>query len=254
MDNIIFFVNFSLIGTKKSLVVNALRHTMRSLEKLYPNLYSKTIKENDYDTGKVVKMVAESETELSLYQRLAMIGKVFILCDELDAILNRIGVFNAGDEGASSGSKLLCQAYDLISNDTRGTGCSSITIDEGLIIIFGASTGEKYTKNISKFGNNFGNDGVLARFIFHVVPMLDGVADINSKLLKNVPNLLHILIIVSLIGEQNCTMRFHELPNDFDRKMKGTPLQYQTAYFFSFRHDESITKCETEERIRFKKL
>ncbi|CAF5147853.1 unnamed protein product, partial [Rotaria sp. Silwood1] len=175
--------------TKKSLVVNALRHTMRSLEKLYPHLYAQTIKGNEYDPGKTIKMVAESETELSLYQRLSIIGKVFILCDELDAILNRIGVFNAGEEGVSAGSKLLCQAYDLISNDTRGTGSSSITIEEGLIVIFGASTGEKYTKNISKFGNNFGNDGVLARFIFHVVPVLDGIADINTKLLKNVPNL-----------------------------------------------------------------
>jgi hypothetical protein len=194
---------------------------MRSMEKLYPHLYAQLVKANDDDTGKVIKMVVESETELSLYQRLAMIGKVFVLCDELDAILNRAGVYNAGDESVSAGGKILCQAYDLIVDDTRGTGSTSITIEEGLMVIFGTSTGEKYGKNISKFANDFGNDGVLARLIFHVMPVLEGIANLNAHLLKNVPNLLNILIIISLIGEQNCSMRFHELTADRDRNSKG---------------------------------
>jgi hypothetical protein len=69
---------------------------------------------------------------------------VFIFSNELDIMNVRFGVYLGGttdNDQKTIGSRLLCQAYDVIRNVKRTNGSTSYLIERGSINIFGASTG-----------------------------------------------------------------------------------------------------------------
>ena len=89
---------------------------MDQLDKLFPESYSRSIR------GQRCSMVIQSETELSLSKKMAKVGDIFAVCDEIDTLFTRLGVFSAGERAVAAGSKIMCQGFDLIEKETRGTG------------------------------------------------------------------------------------------------------------------------------------
>jgi hypothetical protein len=124
---------------------------MNKLDLMFPGVYSKFI------DGHKVSMFIQSETELSLSQKMSTIGDLFAVCDEIDSLLARLSVFSAGEHMAALGGKVMCQSFDRIQDETRGTGSNTHTIQSAKLSILGTSTGEKYASNMLKFDSRTGS-------------------------------------------------------------------------------------------------
>jgi hypothetical protein len=183
---------------------------MGKLDKLFPGVYSK------YINSQKLSMFVQSETELSMSQKMANIGDVFAICDEIDTFLARLSVFSAGAQVASLGNKIVCQSFDLIQDETRGTGSNTHTINSAKLTILGSSTGEKYAHNMLKFNSQTGNDGVIARIGIHIVPPLPTNVNAPSSVFTSIPNILHCLIIVHYLALEKIELRFEKLQCDID--------------------------------------
>ena len=136
---------------------------MAQSDKLFSGEYSKSVR------SRYCSMVIQSETASSLSKKMAKMGGFYAICDEIDALLTRLSVFSAGERVTAAGSKIVCQGFDLIEDETRGTSPHTYTIKSAKLAILGASTGEKYAANMVKFESGSGSDGVIARIGIHVV-------------------------------------------------------------------------------------
>jgi hypothetical protein len=147
------------------------------------------------------------------------IGDLFAITDELDSQLVRLGVFKSNDDSAAPGSKLLTQAYDGVHNESRGTGTAKYIIDSGKLAIFGASTGHRYSYNLRNFFQNIGNDGVLVRMSYLLMPH-GGIKSISNRLPISMPNALHIGAVISLLVNSGypVQLRFEKLQSDLDNE------------------------------------
>ncbi|CAM4941834.1 unnamed protein product [Rotaria socialis] len=125
----------------------------------------------------------------------ACIPAEYFLDDELDSQLVRLGVFNSNDESAAPESKFLIQAYDGIHNEPCGTGATKHVIVDGKLAIFGPSTGQRYAFNVRNFAQNIGNDGVLVRVSYLVMPH-GGAKSISNRIPILMPNVLHIGVTI----------------------------------------------------------
>jgi hypothetical protein len=154
------------------------------------------------------------------------VGDLFAITDELDSQLVRLGVFKSNEDASVPGSKLLTQAYDGIQNESRGTGAAKLVITNAKLAVFGASTGQRYTSNMRSFACNLGNDGVLVRMSYLVMPHRRPKVLCN-KLPISMPNALHIATIVSLMVNIGYPIqfRFEKLQCDLDNEPEGN-------YFF----------------------
>ncbi len=190
---------------------------MAQLDKLYPGVYSKSVR------GQHCSMVIQSETELSLSKKMAKMGDIFAICDEIDALLTRLCVFSAGERAAAAGGKIVCQGFDLIEDETRGTGPNTHTIKLAKLAILGASTGEKYAANMLKFESGSGSDGVIARIGIHVMPTVLANTVASTSVLTSIPNVLHCLTIIHHLAAQKVQLQFEkgqaDIDNQPDRKL-----------------------------------
>lgn len=147
---------------------------------------------------------------------------MFAITDELDSQLVRLGVFKSNDDSAAPGSKLLTQAYDGIHNESRGTGTTKHVIKDAKLAIFGASTGQRYAFNMRNFSQNIGNDGVIVRMSYLVMPY-SGPKPTCNRLPISMPNALHIAAVMALLT--NCgfpiQLRFEKLQSDLDNERTG---------------------------------
>ncbi|CAF3596443.1 unnamed protein product [Rotaria socialis] len=141
------------------------------------------------------KMTVNFDNELTLFRQMALIGDLFAITDELDSQLVRLGVFNSNDESAAPESKFLIQAYDGIHNEPCGTGATKHVIVDGKLAIFGPSTGQRYAFNVRNFAQNIGNDGVLVRVSYLVMPH-GGAKSISNRIPILMPNVLHIGVTI----------------------------------------------------------
>lgn len=137
----------------------------------------------------------------------------------MDSQLVRLGVFKSTDGSAAAGSKFLTQSYDGVHNESRGTGTTIYVINTGKLAILGASTGQRYTFNIRNFAQNIGNDGVLVRMSYLLIPH-GGVKSMCNQLPISIPNALHVGAVISLLV--NCgnsvQLRFGKLQSDLDNE------------------------------------
>ncbi|CAF4474752.1 unnamed protein product [Rotaria socialis] len=140
-------------------------------------------------------MTVNFDNELTLFRQMALIGDLFAITDELDSQLVRLGVFNSNDESAAPESKFLIQAYDGIHNEPCGTGATKHVIVDGKLAIFGPSTGQRYAFNVRNFAQNIGNDGVLVRVSYLVMPH-GGAKSISNRIPILMPNVLHIGVTI----------------------------------------------------------
>jgi len=185
---------------------------MAQLDKLFPGIYSRLVK------GKNCSMVIQSETELSLSKKMAKMGDIFAICDEIDALFTRLSVFVAGERAAAAGGKIVCQGFDLIEDETQGTGPHTHTIKSAKLAIFGASTGEKYASNLLKFESGSGSDGVIARIGIHGMPIVPPNTFIATSVFTSIPNLLHCLTIVHHLAAHKVQLQFEKSQADIDNQ------------------------------------
>ncbi|CAF1344855.1 unnamed protein product [Rotaria sordida] len=151
-----------------------------------------------------IDLIANNETELSLFQRLSKRENVFISSDELDVINTRFGVYLAGSKDndmKTFGSKLLCQGYDTIKNVSRTTGSSSFFIERGSINIFGASTGNMLSSICQQYNGDIMSDGTISRYLFITTSIQKTSNNLPSEILSVQPNIVHILIVLRLLGQ-----------------------------------------------------
>ncbi|CAF1683549.1 unnamed protein product [Rotaria magnacalcarata] len=203
-------------GTQKSVIIRVIRHAMTQLDKLFPDVYSK------FSRGQRCSMVVQSETELSLSKKMANTGDIFAICDEIDTLLAKLSVFSAGELTAAAGGKILCQGFDLIEDETRGTGPHTHTINSAKLAILGASTGEKYASNMLKFESDNGSDGVIARIGIHVVPTLPPNTHASTSVFTSISNILQCLIIIHHLAAEKVQLHFHQSQTDADNQSKPT--------------------------------
>ncbi|CAF5040253.1 unnamed protein product, partial [Rotaria sp. Silwood1] len=156
------------------------------------------------------------------------IGDLFAITDELDSQFVRLGVFKSNDDTAAPGAKFLTQAYDGIHNESRGTGTSKYVIISGKLAIFGASTGQRYALNMRNFAQNIGNDGVLVRMSYLVMPH-GGAKPISNRIPISMPNALHVAVVISLLINAGypVQLRFEKLQSDIDNEPPCTLPLYQ---------------------------
>lgn len=126
-------------------------------------------------------------------------------------------MFKSNDDSAACGSKFLTQAYDGIENESRGTGVGKYTIQKGKLAIFGASTGHRYAFNMKNFSQNIGNDGVLVRMSYLLMPH-GGAKPMCNRLPISMPNALHVGTVISLLvnSDYPIQLRFEKLQSDLD--------------------------------------
>ena len=146
-----------------------------------------------------------------------------MISDEIDMFNNRFGVYGVSDEKSIAGSKLLCQGFDGIVEETRATSSSSFNIKTGTISLLGASTGDKLWTNTYKFNENMVSDGVVVRFTYHILPILSMVEP-PVDFFVFFPNLIHVLIIIILISKRKAHMVFRQLGHDVDEQSASTLL------------------------------
>ncbi|CAF3467600.1 unnamed protein product [Rotaria socialis] len=185
---------------------------MTQLDKLFPDIYSK------FSRGKRSSMVIQSETELSLSKKMAKKGDIFAICDEIDTLLEKLSVFSAGERAVAAGGKILCQGFDLIEDETRGTGPHTHTIYSAKLAMLGASTGEKYANNMLNFESDNGNDGVIARIGMHVVPTLPPKTRASRSVFTSIPNILQCLIIIHHLAAEKLQLHFDQSQADADNQ------------------------------------
>jgi hypothetical protein len=185
---------------------------MAQLDKLFPGVYSKFVED------KQCSMVIQSETELSLSKKMAKVGDVFAICDEIDTLLSRLSVYSAGERAAAAGGKIVCQGYDVIQDETRGTGPHTHTIKLAKLAILGASTGEKYAENMLKFESGSGSDGVIARFGIHVVPIVPPNTHASTSVFTSIPNVIQLLTIVHQLAVHQVQFQFEKSQADIDTR------------------------------------
>jgi hypothetical protein len=148
-------------------------------------------------------------------------GDIFAICDEIDALLTKLSVFTAGERAAAAGGKILCQAYDLIEDETCGTGPHTHTIKLAKLAILGASTGEKYAENMLKLESGTGNDGVVSRIGIHVVPTVPPNIHASTSVLTSIPNVLHCLTIIHYLAAHDVKLYFEKSEADIDNQPNG---------------------------------
>ncbi|CAF1625877.1 unnamed protein product, partial [Rotaria sp. Silwood1] len=252
-------------GSGKSTPVNYIKAAICQLIDLFPDLYNKKINTHDnigntmldvttalYDNPvnsnhlhtinksqsnhfnkkksveERMKIIVNFDTELALFRQMALIGDLFAITDELDSQLVRLGVFKSNDDTAAPGAKFLTQAYDGIHNESRGTGTSKYVIISGKLAIFGASTGQRYALNMRNFAQNIGNDGVLVRMSYLVMPH-GGAKPISNRIPISMPNALHVAVVISLLINAGypVQLRFEKLQSDIDNEPPCTLPLYQ---------------------------
>jgi hypothetical protein len=185
---------------------------MTQLDKLFPEVYSKSIRDRQ------CSMIIQSETEFSLSEKMAKLGDIFAICDEIDALFTQLSVFSAGEKAAAAGGKIICQGYDLIEDETRGTGPHTHTIKLAKFAILGASTGEKYAANMLKFESGSGSDGVIARVGIHIVPIVPPNTFVSTSVLTAIPNVLHCLIMIHHLADHHVQLQFEKSQVDIDNQ------------------------------------
>jgi hypothetical protein len=163
-------------------------------------------------------MVIQSETELSLSKKMSKMGDIFAICDEIDALLTRLYVFSAGERAAAAGGKIICQGFDLIEDETRGTGPHTHTIKLAKLAMLGASTGERYAANMLKFESGSGSDGVIARIAIHIVPTVPPNTFVSTSVFTSIPNVLHCLTIIHHLAAHNVQLQFEKSQADIDNQ------------------------------------
>ncbi|CAF2050675.1 unnamed protein product [Rotaria magnacalcarata] len=280
-------------GSGKSTPVNYIKASMCQLIDLFPDLYNKKIHSNDnvlklvsdmstashdniFNNGKLnttaakkmidihkkkvveerMKMIVNFDTELALSRQMALIGDLFAITDELDSQLVCLGVFKSNDESAAPRSKFLTQAYDGIHNESRGTGTTKHVIVDGKLAIFGASTGQRYAFNMRNFAQNIGNDGLLVRMSYLVMPH-GGAKSISNRIPISISNVLHIgaVILLLIYSVYPIQLRFEKLQSDFDNEPTQVLLFYQRERRSFVDGDVSPTfyKPVPSEKIRTKR-
>jgi hypothetical protein len=175
-------------------------------------------------------MIIQSETELSLSKKMAKLGDIFAICDKIDTLLTRLSVFSAGEKAVAAGGKIMCQGYDLIEDETRGTGPHTHTIKLAKLAILGASAGEKYAANMLKFVSGTGSDGVIARIAMHVVPIVRPNTFVPTLVLTAIPNVLNCFIMIHHLADHHVQLQFEKSQADIsdepDRKSHLPPRLY----------------------------
>ena len=136
--------------------------------------------------------------------------------------LQNLGVFQAGETSVSSSGKILLQGFDQIPNQNRSTGSTTITISSAKLAILRTSCGEKYSSISSKFSNLCGNDGIVARFGFQVIPVSPTTVEPPDIVLLTRPNLWHVFSVAHLILQYKPQFRFKRLPNDINHQKEGS--------------------------------
>ncbi|CAF1102074.1 unnamed protein product [Didymodactylos carnosus] len=109
--------NMLFFGSMKSSNVNILKDAAKKVEIMFAESYRK-----DQTIGKdkaITSSILSNVNGLSLRKALAS-GDKIIIADELDPILDKLGVYESKDK-AEEGA-LLCEAFDGIRDDTRTTG------------------------------------------------------------------------------------------------------------------------------------
>ncbi|CAF1527429.1 unnamed protein product [Adineta ricciae] len=193
-------------GTNKSGLFRVFNNSINALEKIFPSFFSKPVAEliNGKEVLSTVDLIANNDTELSLFQRLSKRENVFISSDELDVINTRFGVYQAGstdNDMKTFGSKLLCQSYDIMKNVSRTTGSSSYFVKRGSINIFGASTGSMLSSVCRQYNSNVQSDGTISRYLFITTSVYKTSNDLPSEILSVQPNIVHVLIVLRLLAE-----------------------------------------------------
>ncbi|CAF1534404.1 unnamed protein product [Adineta ricciae] len=217
-------------GTNKSGLFRVFKNSINALQKIFPHFFSKPIVElvNGRETFSTSDLIANNETELSLYQRLSKRENVFILSDELDVINTRFGVYLAGgteNDAKTVASKLLCQGYDVLKNASRTTGSSSFFIKRGSINIFGASTGNLLSSVCRLYNSDVMSDGTISRYLFVTTSVHKTPNTIPSEILSVQPNIVHVLIVLRLLAEYKPIFVFseHQSPIDLPKLITVPP-------------------------------
>jgi hypothetical protein len=138
---------------------------------------------------------------------MAKMGDIFAIADEIDALLTRLSVFSAGERAAAAGAKSVCQGFDFIDDETRGTDPHTHTIKLAKLAILGASTREKYAGNMLKFESGSGSDGVIARIGIHIVPTVPPNTFVLTSVFTSIPNVLHCLTIIHHLAAYNVQLQ-----------------------------------------------
>jgi hypothetical protein len=136
---------------------------------------------------------------------MAKMGDFFAICDEIDTLLTRLSVFSADERAVTAGGKIVCQDYDLIEDETRGTSPHTHTIKLTKLATLRASTGEKYAANMLKFESESGSAGAIARIGIHVVPIVPQNKFSSTSVFTWIPNVLHCLTIIHHLADHNDT-------------------------------------------------
>ncbi|UJR11956.1 hypothetical protein I4U23_016134 [Adineta vaga] len=202
-------------GTNKSGLFRVFNNSINALQKIFPSFFSKPLVEviNGKEISTTIDLMANNETELSLFQRLSKRENVFISSDELDVINTRFGVYQAGstdNDMKTFGSKLLCQGYDIMKNVSRTTGSSSFFIKRGSINIFGASTGNMLSSVCRQYNSNIQSDGTISRYLFITTSVHKASNNIPSEILSVQPNIVHVLIVLRLLAQYKPIFVFGE--------------------------------------------
>ncbi|CAF1225115.1 unnamed protein product [Rotaria sordida] len=202
-------------GTNKSGLFRVFNNSINALQKIFPSFFSKPVVEitNEKEILTTSDLIANNETELSLFQRLSKRENVFISSDELDVINTRFGVYQGGstdNDMKTIASKLLCQGYDIMKNVSRTTGSSSYFIKRGSINIFGASTGNMLSSVCRQYNSNTTSDGTISRYLFITTSVHKTSNDIPSEILSVQPNIVHVLVVLRLLAQYKPIFVFGE--------------------------------------------
>ena len=203
-----------------------IRLALKKLIDMFPESYVKTV------NGKEQSFLSQTENELSLFKKMAAVGDVFAISDEIDAFLDQLSLFSSQQQTSILAEKLLCQGFDLIQGETRGMGGQPLTINSSKLTILGASSGQRYATTLQQIDMNIGEYSVEHRtslFCSHVIVCLSAIIGhhpalprLNIVLMptlplstKNpisfprpVPTILHCLIIVHLLALEPIEFRF----------------------------------------------
>ncbi|CAF0827375.1 unnamed protein product [Adineta steineri] len=217
-------------GTNKSGLFRVFNNSINALKKIFPSFFSKPHVEviNGKEISTTIDLIANNETELSLFQRLSKRENVFISSDELDVINTRFGVYQAGSTDNNMktfGSKLLCQGYDIMRNISCTTGSSSFFIERGSINIFGASTGNMLSSICRQYNSNIQSDGTISRYLFITTSGHKIANNIPTEILSVQPNIVHVLIVLRLLAQYKPIFVFgeHESPPNLAKSIIVPP-------------------------------
>ncbi|CAF1396397.1 unnamed protein product, partial [Didymodactylos carnosus] len=165
-------------------------------------------------------------------------GDKIIIADELDPILDKLGVYESKDK-AEEGA-LLCEAFDGIRDDTRTTGSTIVHISDAKLSIFGATTGNRYSKLMQQWKNNDGFYGIHNRMTYLAVSNKEPLRPqhlINRQKVLSLPSIAHILIVCHCLGD--IEYRFREISDD--ESMSTTMIR-------SSQHQQASTKTAAENK------